>query len=108
MITSVTRMLNNVTSPKNVGSHFPADLNTANQVTNDVIDILRENIMEAVPLNLNVVSILQQRTQLWNTHVLTCICMALIHSLLSPRKWFKCLTICSMMVTLRDGGSPKL
>ena len=56
MLTSVTTMLNNVTSPKSVGSHFPADLNTANQVMNDVISILRESITESVPLSLNLVN----------------------------------------------------
>ena len=55
MVTSVTNMLNNVTLPKSVGSHFPADLNTANQVTSAVISILRESITEAVPLPLNQV-----------------------------------------------------
>lgn len=49
-------MLNNVTLPKSVGPHFPADLNTANQVTNDVISILRESIMDSVPLSLNMVN----------------------------------------------------
>ena len=56
MLISVTNMLNNVTLPKSVGSHFPADLNTANQVTNDIISILRESIMESVPLSLNMVN----------------------------------------------------
>ena len=56
MLILVTNMLNNVTLPKSVGSHFPADLNTANQVTNDVISILRESIMESVPLSLNMVN----------------------------------------------------
>lgn len=56
MITLVTDMLNNITMPRSVGSHFPADLNTANQVTNNVISILRESIVEAVPLPLNVVN----------------------------------------------------
>ena len=61
MLTSVTTMLNNVTLPKPVGSHFPADLNTANQVTYGVISILRESIIEAVPLSLNLVSIDKQK-----------------------------------------------
>lgn len=56
MLISVTNMLNNVTMPKSVGTHFPADLNTANQVTNDIISILRESIMESVPLPLNMVN----------------------------------------------------
>ena len=56
MLISVTNMLNNVTLPKSVGSHFPADLNIANQVTNDIISILRESIMESVPLSLNMVN----------------------------------------------------
>ena len=56
MVTSVTNMLNNITLPRSVGSHFPADLNTANQVTNVIISILRESITEAVPLPLNQVN----------------------------------------------------
>ena len=50
-------MLSDITLPKDQSSHFPADLNTANQVTNDIISILRESIVEAVPIALNTVII---------------------------------------------------
>lgn len=48
--------LSNLTTPRVQGSHFPADLNTANLVTNDIIAIFRESIAKAVTLDLNTVS----------------------------------------------------
>ena len=53
---SVTTMLSNVSAPRSEGSHFPADLHTANQVANDIIDVLRESITDAIPIELNTVS----------------------------------------------------
>lgn len=48
-------MLSDLTTPKEQSSHFPADLHTANLVAKDIISILRESIVEAVPFSLNTV-----------------------------------------------------
>lgn len=105
MVASVTNMLNNITLPRSVGPHFPSDLNTANQVTNVVISILRESITEAVPLPLNQVKKLTHRMQDFSKLARR----ISVHSIsYNYSKYQKSSTIFSTKATRRDGGNPKL